>query len=872
MDKSNELVAKIILPKPILSISGKKLSGLPPTIVEAMKSSKTTALGMDREEIKSVVPTEWVIFGAQRLRITVKKHDMSEKKRPSKRIPPPSPGPPPPGMGDHPANPYGGEEMDYENYLLSGFSTPGMIELAAAPNDVEKPENGKPKNGAPAPKDKTAAKKGAKKASADKPIGRMPTVWNHTSRTDFLKGDMKNVSSCTEDNLLLSASLEPFKELNDTYIWCLLPDGSGSVYTGTGNKGVIYKIAPDGAESVLFDSPELEVHCLAKDSMGNIYAGTSPNGIIYKIDPAGKAETLFDAGEKYILALVVDGKDNLYASTGDKGRVYKIGPDGKVKIALDSPENSVLSLAVDKDDNIYAGTGQSGLIYKISPSGAASVLYDSDQAAITALAVTKDGTLYAGSSPKGVIYKLTPGVSPKVVYDKAKKSITSITVDESGDVYAASLVEIYRIMPDDSICAIQNKKDLQFLSLTSHDGVLYAGTGNIGSIWRANIGNITEGVYESPIHDCKLPSSWGVIRWTADTPKGASIMLQTRMGDTPEPDATWSGWSPVYTSSEARIVGSPARYIQYKATLTSEDPSVSPKLKDVSIVYLPKNQQPKVALVNPKGGDSWSGKKDVRWKGKDPDKDSLSYQVFYSSDGGAKWTLLDNGMKTAEPNSEEPEESDEEIPEDLGEDIPPFEQKDVMAEVEAELDKHPDIPPEMREQILAEAEAMSQAGDMVPPSAPPTSSPNKNGTKRTKQSWDTTKMKDGEYIIKVVASDKSSNPVGALTKEDISEAFTVCNTPPTVNVFDETITVGGDNSASAEGFASHEMVAVVGVQFRVDGGDWAAAAASDGIFDTGSEPFIITTEVLTKGDHKIDVKAIDEAGNTTETKFTVTVP
>lgn len=867
MDKSDDLVAKIVLPKSVLSISGEKLSGLPPTIEEAMKSSKTTALGTDRDEIKTVVPTEWVINGAQRLTITVAKRDMSEKKTPARRTPPPSEDSPQPDMGDAQPDSMEGEEMGYEDYMLPVPASSGIVQLADSDAEIGDVEGEETDEDVPAPSEEPAEKKSGRPSGGDKPVGRLPAVWNQTSREDFLKGDMVNVSSCTDGSLFLMASLELFKELDETYIWCIMPNGSGSVYVGTGNKGVIYNIAPDGSESVVFDSPELEVHCMAKDSKGNVYAGTSPNGMVYKIDSAGKAEAFYDADEKYVLALAVDGRDNLYAATGDRGRVYRIGPDGKAQVALDSPESSVLSLAVDGKDNIYAGTGQSGIIYKIGPDGAVSVIYDSSQAAITALTVTKDGVLYAGSSPKGIIYKLAPGAAAEVVYDKAGKSITAVTSVDSGDVYAASLTDIFRIMPDDTVCTIRNKRDLQFLSLAARDGVLYAGTGNIGSIARANIGDTVSGVYESPIHDCGLSSKWGVIKWNAETPAGTSVALQTRAGDTPVPDATWSGWSSDYANSGVGVAGEPARYIQYRVTLASEDPAVAPKLKDVSIVYLPRNQAPKVTVSAPKGGECWSGKKDISWKGADPDKDNLSYQVYYSSNRGLKWTLLEDGIKTSEPSADEGAGRDKKLPVEA----PEFDQGTFMDEVRAELENHPDISPEIKDEIIAEAESMAVSNELPSQAASAPGASGNGATRRSKQTWDTAKVKDGRYVIKVVASDKPGNPEDALSGDDVSDEFTVCNTPPNLNVFSKTITVGSDNAVTAEGLAYHGMIAVAGVQYRVDGGDWTAVAASDGIFDSGSEPFVIRTEPLSKGSHKVDVKAVDEAGNSKETKFDVKV-
>lgn len=176
---------------------------------------------------------------------------------------------------------------------------------------------------------------------------------------------------------------------------------------------------------------------------------------------------------------------------------------------------------------------------------------------MTALAVDDNNVVFAGTSPKGVIYKFAPNSTPKVLYDKAGTGIYGISVEASGNVYVLNASNVFRILPDETICTLGNERDLQFLSLTLSDGVLYAGTGNVGSIYQANIGKITEGTYESPVHDCGQASSWGVINWNANTPNGTSVTLRTRTGWVAEPDSTWSEWSSPYLSPGAKITSPP---------------------------------------------------------------------------------------------------------------------------------------------------------------------------------------------------------------------------------------------------------------------------------------------------------------------------
>jgi len=373
------------------------------------------------------------------------------------------------------------------------------------------------------------------------------------------------------------------------------------------------------------------------------------------------------------------------------------------------------------------------------------------------------------------------------------------------------------------------------------------------------------------------------MEWTADLPNGTSISLQTRTGYVAEPDSTWSDWSEPYVTPGVKIVSPAGRYVQYLATLTTDDASASPKLKDVNIVYLAKNQAPKITLSSPKGGERWSKKKTIKWTGSDPDKDTLSYEVSYSTDGGATWQPLGDKIETVvpegkeEPQNEQPAEEDEASPEDEAITIDSSDPQQMLAEMAAELEKHPDIPQEVKDKILAEAPGMIEAESSElaagkPAEEPPSEAkPPANSTKQTSLSWDTAKFKDGTYLIKVVASDRLSNPVDALTGEAVCEPIVVTNKAPEVFAFKKTLTVLADKSVTLEGFARQELVGIAGVQYKTGSSEWAAAAASDGIFDSNFEAFTITTQPLKKGEHVIEVKALDQAGNSATTKVTAKV-
>jgi hypothetical protein len=134
---------------------------------------------------------------------------------------------------------------------------------------------------------------------------------------------------------------------------------------------------------------------------------------------------------------------------------------------------------------------------------------------------------------------------------------------------------------------------------------------------------------------------------------------------------------------------------------------------------------------------------------------------------------------------------------------------------------------------------------------------------RTLHTWDTQSMPDGLYRVKVVASDRKSNPAElACSDERLSGPFIVDNTRPTV-----TSDVSRDGkSIVVSGSAKDALSAIVRVEVAVDYGEWKPAFATDGLFDSRTESFRAVVDDPGAGEHSVTVRAFDRAGNVAVTR------
>ncbi|MDW8278734.1 MAG: DUF4082 domain-containing protein [Anaerolineales bacterium] len=101
-------------------------------------------------------------------------------------------------------------------------------------------------------------------------------------------------------------------------------------------------------------------------------------------------------------------------------------------------------------------------------------------------------------------------------------------------------------------------------------------------------------VFTSRVFDAGLPSDWLLLTWLGTAPAGTTAAFETRTGNTPTPDASWSAWEAV---SGTDMVSPDGRYAQYRATLTTSSPFfITPIVESVSLTYAAINQPPTVSI------------------------------------------------------------------------------------------------------------------------------------------------------------------------------------------------------------------------------------------------------------------------------------
>lgn len=678
------------------------------------------------------------------------------------------------------------------------------------------------------------------------------------------------------------------KDADNLFSLLIAPDGGVLVGTG-GAVGKIYKIDKTGKAGVWFDPGQVDIKVPEKKSKKDKKADKKPQAKKPSTTQAATTKpttTTTKAGTStepakhahvnYIWAMARGADGKVYAATGADGWLIEIAPNGKAaRVVFDSEEANLLCLAVDRAGKLLAGSDKRGLVYRVDPAtDKVFVLYDAEEEEVSTIALDKDGNVYAATAAAsmakpGKTAKPKPSGRPgsgttKASASSKKAAGTSGTktvrrpVPGSSSSSSSSSKEksggnaVYRIRPDGMVTEVF-RETVMVLDMVEADGTLYLGTGDEGRVYllrpdkeeqislaklddkqvtavlrtsdnrlilgtsnearvlRLSAGCATKGTFVSQPLDAKHISRWGRIDWEGELPAGTKVTVATRSGNVTDPEeGTWDEWSKEFDAREGSQVPSPsARLLQYRLTLETTNPKQTPAVRLVRIAHQADNLPPKVTAIEV--GDVLRSMNKKRRSGNSNGPRRPLPPGTTPVTRIVKW-------KTEEPN-------DDKLVYDLY--FRSLEHKRWLL---------------LREDY-----------------------------KSSELKWDSSKVADGEYEIRVVAKDTPSNPpMTALATDRISDPFVVDNSPPIIEPV-ETKKIGADG-VSVHATIVDRHSPLVDAHYAVDSHkDWVAVLAEDDLFDSKRETIRFELKDLEPGEHVITIRAEDDQDNIGYVSVVVTI-
>lgn len=674
--------------------------------------------------------------------------------------------------------------------------------------------------------------------------------------------------------LLEDGELNTLIELQDVrYIWDVLTppaklfDGP-AILVATGTDGKLLRIRPGHDEPIteLMDAKQANILCLALDAQGRVCVGTDEDGLVLRLeadDEGGyQAFALYDAPEPEIGALLIGADGSVYVGTADAeqakpGRLEEAAseeagrPDGET-VQPEAPENGEAPPAPEDPGDIPGvepapepiegaaeGAESSAKAESVEPNPTAP-MEAAEAPAETLVAeptpaqydrlrdlirdrlrsARKSGELQAGPGITSGAGKGSASASrsrPVSAPAAEKQGNAVYRIDSQGfvhELFRDSVMILKLVEADGKLLAATGNEGQVFMidpvtnenavlvdlgseqvpaMLLAQDGSTLLATANPAELHTLGDGYAHKGTYTSASLDAAQISLWGVLSLTADIPEGCSLTIETRSGNVQDPEqAAWSSWSaaqslmpdaklPALAPKEVAVQSPPARFLQYRLTLTGTD-EVTPVVDRVEAAYVTPNLKPVIAKVTaayPETTDPDAPPStimNIEWEAADDNQDPLVYKLEYLP-AGSDLVLL--------------------IAEDL--------------------------------------------------------------TELTYE-WQTRRVPDGRYVVKVTADDRPDNPGDmAMTATRRAAPVLVDNSPPELTT-EKTIS---GKQVKVSGKATDAWSPVKSIAYALDNQDeFHPILPADLIFDSTSESWEVTINDLSPGPHVLTLRAADTRGNT----------
>jgi hypothetical protein len=714
--------------------------------------------------------------------------------------------------------------------------------------------------------------------------------WQQDDVADFEKGNLNKLSVGSDGRLLLAPVVKELLDSSTPYLWTVARDSKGNLYAGgggpTGSKAKLFMVDRSGKPKTLAEVEGLEIHAIAVDARDRVYAATDPDGKVYRI-ANGKPALFYDPHTKYIWAMEFSKAGDLYIATGDQGEIHKVTPEGKGAVFFKTEETHARSLAIDAAGNLIVGTEPGGLILRITPASNGFVLYQTPKREITAVTLGGDGTIYAagiGNKPTGTpsipppapaptptpspgpgagapgavvvaprpipspppslgsgggttiaggseVYRIAPDGAPRRIWSDSQDIAYALLIDEKGRplVGTGNKGNIYRLDSDIQHTLLENLAPTQVTGFAAGpNGQVIAVTGNIGKMYSIGPELEKSGSYESEAFDASGFTYWGRLRY--DGPAGSGkIAFDARSGNVSRPQENWSPWSAVPVSGEGgRIAAPPARFLQYRATLTAGGDGKPPEITGVEIAYLAKNVAPVLQQIEITPAN-------YRFP---------ASTLTLSSPSPQNITLPPLGQRKRTSNTPPLEISS-------GQSMQ-YAKGFVGARWLAQDDNGDSLV--YRVEIRGENETSWKLL--------------KDKVHEKQWSWDSTAFPDGKYVLRVIASDAPSNPPGsALTGGIVSERFLIDNTPP--EILGLTAAAAANNQIEVRWRAKDALSIIDRAEYSVNGGDWMMVEPVTRLSDAPELEYRMFVDRPQPGEYTIAVRVADEYDNQAAAKIVV---
>jgi sugar lactone lactonase YvrE len=658
-------------------------------------------------------------------------------------------------------------------------------------------------------------------------------VWRITNYKDFEEGEARGVLLSSLGDV--SSGLATTRvEVGESVVYSSLLAPDGSIYLGTGDQGGLY-VYQKGKVRRLAKLDVVLISSLANGPNGVVFAGTMPGGRIFSVDRQGRTKELAKLDAEHVWALAFDeGKQVLYAGTGPTGKLFAVDvKSGRARMVYDSGEKHLLSLVRAEDGALYAGSADNAILYRISSDGAhVQAVHDFEGDEVRAIA-RRGATLYVVVNEfQKSSSTTTPTPSGGPLAPRGTKIVLPTTSSTAPPPNNAASRDrkgkgaVYRLDPDGRVEQLHALADGYFTALhVDGDGNVYAASGANGRVYLIHPDRTVITAVDVPERQVLTLALGGGEQLLGTGDAGAVYKISGEPGKDAEyvskvfdaqfpsrwGNLRWSGRGPLTVETRAGNTSHPDKtWSGWQAPPKPERLAAG----GVGRVASPDGRYLQVRVTFPQKG---SLLRDLSIYYQPQNQPPRVTEITVGDEPGTKRpTAYARGSKPRSPVIKLRWKVDNPDEDDLV--------YRLYFREETELNWKP----------LGGPEPLT----------------------RSEYDWNTESVPDGNYVVRVIASDERSNSrESALEHSLTSSPFLIDNRKPELS--DVKV-----EYPFAAGRARDSFSPISELAYSIDGGDWQPFLPRDGIFDDPVEDFTLRLPAgLQPGAHSLAVRAVDAADN-----------
>jgi hypothetical protein len=705
-------------------------------------------------------------------------------------------------------------------------------------------------------------------------------IFETQSQAGFLAGKLRGVSLDALGQMRLAPRATRLTSIGEPFLFAAAAAPKGWV-VGTGNSGKVLAVDQHGNVKELLTTAEPEVFAVWVDADGTVFAGSSPHGKVYRVGVDGKTSVFFDPGQTYIWAITRVADGSLLVATGTEGKLFRVDAKGKGQMIYKSEDTHLRSLLAEKNGGVLIGTAGEGLLLRLGPDGKICTLFEAEEPEVVALTAAPDGSVYAAvdASEASLVdlakdnaagVNVPGGAGGQRTQGRGAQAAAQETAAEAAPAYggrrpgaAGPRSELLRITPQGTIDSIWSfptetvyallwENDRLWIA-TGLEGKLYAWSGarievekdveerqivallpgkpgpvfattNAAAFYRVTAGTESRGVYTSAALDAVQVASFGSFRWRGEVPEGAGVSFSFRTGFSAQPDSTWSDWVSPTAREEGHEIPLQSlphgRYVQWRGELRVGERAATPIIYGIELSYRQGNLRPKISAFSAlEPGQilvpaNFNPGNQV-YEPAHPTRDGIftTLEPAATEEAGGRFKpLWKKGYQTLRWTATDPNE-------------------DPLV---YDLYFRPSVPG------MPESPWLKMT----------------TGVEEDHYTFDALALPDGVYRFRLVASDRQANPADtALNAERISDPVVIDHTPPVLLGVERN---GDQIKARVRDALSPIREAV----YSIDGAEWKAARAEDGLLDAQNETLLIDLpKAEDKAPHLVLLRLTDAAFN-----------